>query len=494
MHTWAKILRKFVQICGLLITSVVSLRIRLDGRRSFGSYVGSGQLVEFVPFLTPACLAQHQVVAAAVRGVGLKAQVRVGGLAEIQVNNPQPSGMVSDRRFHTFSGLVDFLESLGEDSPRMARAIIDSFVRSCDLSVFSGNFVVKESFVRTVFETVSRAANLVSGASALVIADSAYIGNSAIVVEAEKQKKRCWVLQPEGRFFQAFSGVDEETLGLGLPEVRDIMAHHPDVLKGAERYFDDRRGGLLDADYDAKVAYVGRSDLERHHFGKKVLFLHAFRDANLIPLQTETGEASSLFRTYFEWTDFAFSVIRERPDDWLIRPHPLSKAFPSDSIILDYLISKHDLQNVPILESESTDAILNSQLPIFTHSGTVALESAALGYKAVVCSRRFPSEVCFLPSSTQELRCFMESNDCELISPRVDASTSALAKTLLYLNSTQNRIPFAAVEPQPNPLLPLRREKELAIQLMKLLSTLSDSTVRRKVSEVALKIALSSAF
>ena len=50
-----------------------------------------------------------------------------------------------------------------------------------------------------------------------------------------------------------------------------------------------------------------------------------------------------------------------------------------------------------------TSQILQNRWPIFTHSGTVALESAVFGYRSHVCSSRHPEQLVHLARSESQL-------------------------------------------------------------------------------------------
>lgn len=478
-----RVIRRF-----LLFFVLVGIRERFRPFPKIWGHADGKENVEFVPFGTPACHSLHQVIASAVEKSGIPANVRFRGLNDVEAPECGGASDGQNFQFETFSQLVDFLEDLGKGSPRMARGIIDSFIRICSPNVFFGDFRVDNLFVEHITKTVSRAEAIVSASSGIVLADSAYVENCAVVVEAERQSKPCWVLQPEGRFFRAFSGVDEENLALNASKVSELIASDRELVRKAEQYSDKRFSGLAARDYDAKAAFRGRDRIDRQSEKKKVLFLHAFRDANLIPLRTAEGAHATLFRTYFEWTDFAFSVIAESPNDWLIRPHPLSKAFPSDTEILNFLVDKHSLQSVPLVADLSTTAVLRSKLPVFTHSGTIALETATFGYKSVVCSQKFPSEVVVQPSSREDLKVLMKSEDYRTVRPELSADDSALAKTLLYLKSKTNRIELGTHEPAPNPTKPLWREVELGIQLFELLRTLRSQRALGSVERIASEI------
>lgn len=491
MRILAKILRGLLRLFRRFLAAVALYFVRQD-RRFLGRVIEEGALkprVQFAPFDTPACVFQHQVIADTLKRSGHQVNIitSVHDVDEVLAFREISQREIPE--FKDFSGVIDYLESLGQDSHRMARGVIDSFIRECPVEVYFGDFRVEASFVNLVKRTILRAETIISESAGVVIGDSAYVANSALVVEAERQAKPCWVLQPEGRFFRATSEIDEDNLDMSYSKLQELADSDPIILRKAEDFFSERIAGLVENDYDSIAAFRGREELSGGFRGRKILFLHAFRDANLVPLRTRDGTQATLFRTYFEWAEFAFSIISERPDEWLIRPHPLSNLFPSDREILQYLISKHQLEEVPLVDDLSTAAVLKAKLPVFTHSGTIALETAASGYRSVVCSRRFPSEFVTLPETIQAFASKMRSRNPQEDRTPLPSSVSSLAALMLYSLAKGNRVSFGAAEPPPNFRRPVWREVQLASQFFQLIGTLRDRDTIQTVDQISREIA-----
>lgn len=118
--------------------------------------------------------------------------------------------------------------------------------------------------------------------------------------------------------------------------------------------------------------------------------MHAFRDASDFSVSSGGSPWQVSLRTYSEWADFCLSEIAKDKENWAIRPRPSGWGYPGDTEIFRGLMTKHGLQGITSANGVSVRAILEARLPVFSPSGTVALEAAAFEYKAFVASNLFP--------------------------------------------------------------------------------------------------------
>lgn len=254
-----------------------------------------------------------------------------------------------------------------------------------------------------------------------------------------------------------------------------------------------RFGGGLRADSDSRNAHGGKQKLSVIETGKKVLFLHAFRDANSVPIEADSFSKNLLFTNYFEWADFCFRVISEEPNSWLIRQHPSSRFYPGDAEILERLLDRHGLEKSVLMSNAiPTSEIIASRAPVFTHSGTIALETAYSGYRAIVCSTIFPEPLVDRARNTAELEHKM-LRPYEEGRKRIDARKLRLAAgALLMERQVPTGTTLTATPPQPSRTSPVSYQISSAKQQVSLVGKLFFPSERSHLREVANKISASS--
>jgi hypothetical protein len=138
---------------------------------------------------------------------------------------------------------------------------------------------------------------------------------------------------------------------------------------------------------------------------------------------------------YFLWTREMFKIISKDPSHWYIKIHPASKLYPKDFDLINRLMAKFDIPKEIIIPEEiSTLQVLRSKAPIFTHSGTIALESAALGQRSVCIKGRFDDDIAFNVRSMKEIEILSAHKNSSLQEIlKHDQDKTSLAAVWLYL-------------------------------------------------------------
>lgn len=400
----------------------------------------------FVPYPTPACRIQHRVLATAGKQFGMA--------ATIGLQSPAPGGSDKESRlfskvevgelaFDTVSQVFDFLEKSARGDANLARGLLDEYVRHCGVENFFGPAKVTPDFLNSARHVVQQAVLQVANADAVVVADSSYLRNRALLAAAESRSVPVWAYNPDGMWLRVSSAHDEVFRAASLETTVRTMENFPERAGEVKTFIANRFGGSKGLGSTPR-AYVGQSRLPAEVKNKKVLCLHAFRDASNLPITAPGSQHASLFRTFFEWTDAALSIIQQEPHNWAIRAHPAGKDYPGDSEILEGLLRRYGLEDIPRLEQVSTVALLENRSPIFTLSGTIALEAAFYGYKANVASTRFPPELA-LASLT------IEKFHASLLAPFSDAAPEIndpkLPGVASYLIYEYHRQPQAIFRP-----------------------------------------------
>lgn len=308
----------------------------------------------------------------------------------------------ADKHFDSFVEAIDYLESLAAGDPTLARGIIDEFMHRCPTDFFDGKYVIGYDFIEKTSLDVHSAQRAVADASGVVIGESAYVYNRALVSAAEKRRVPLWVLNTGGKWARTDSIRDEVFSPISFTEILERLEREPDLLARAKSYIDERFAGLSKLDLDSSNAFSG-SGLPEGLRGKKILALHAFRDASHLPMGGSGPSRESWFRTFFEWADFVFSQISQSADEWAIRVHPSARFYRGDSEILESLLMRHGLRNIDRADGVSTAAILENHLPVYTHNGTISAETAIFGYRSFVCANLYPEEITVFTRTKEEL-------------------------------------------------------------------------------------------
>lgn len=145
--------------------------------------------------------------------------------------------------------------------------------------------------------------------------------------------------------------------------------------KGETSYFD--------ASLAAKGFGGGKVDIE-----KNVIFLHVFRDSpfNIV-------DRNRIFIDYYDWVDKTLRIISDSKENWLFKIHPNAARWGEDSLRTLRTHFRHAFgnilpKNIRIDDGSvsNLDILINAK-KVVTFAGTVHLESACLGIRAITVSQ-----------------------------------------------------------------------------------------------------------
>jgi hypothetical protein len=122
------------------------------------------------------------------------------------------------------------------------------------------------------------------------------------------------------------------------------------------------------------------------------IFLHCVRDAAQDPINRDRlaeVEGGDLF----QWTLGVLGAAARDPGSWLIKPHPSMDHYPGERAIVKRAILSLGLEQRSLVRAPSRQQVIDNRLRVLTHTGTVALECAASGFKAMSTSSIFPSRL-----------------------------------------------------------------------------------------------------
>ena len=360
-----------------------------------------GQRVLFVGYGSPIGRLGHKVVAQHIRNLGGEAE----HLLPIEVcptysrhwrKNEDAPGQL----FDTASALTDFLVTHSRGEYFFKRGLIDEYIRRAPRSFFIGRNWLPDAFLEMAHRVLDDAGKLMAKYSALVLVDTAYLQKSSLVSAAKSQGKPVWALDPAGGW-RKIADADKDRLERDwFSAAEQAIRKRTDVLIEAKEYARNRFAGNVGSDIDVHFVYGAAASYGEDE-PRKVLFLHAIRDSAGLPLkQTDRGE---LFATFLEWASQALEYVAEEPGSWWIKPHPQKFLFPDENKIVQELMAEYAIPIEILRPDLNTKWVLSNRLPIYTHSGTIAVEAAVHGYRAHVCSGMYSDRISQVSSTLDEM-------------------------------------------------------------------------------------------
>lgn len=476
----SKVLRAVTQILGILSLWLLDVRDKPDHGAPQPRASNTGSELVFFPYSTGACLTQHKAFAAYVsrRGIDVRVWDANARMRFVSSKFPVLSSDSSRIEFSSLNQLVDYLEEFVAGDSVLARGLIDSFLRLCPADALGSKPYLTQSFLDWATTQIRAGREFANRSRGVVFGDSVYLPNRAIMSSALAKGAPVWVINPLGRFRRVSESADEVFSTMELEFLREAVGRDSRVLIEAKDYLNRRYSGKDLSDFDSAVAFGGDSAIGVPE--KKILFLHVFRDANGLPV---SDSSRSLFRTYLEWADFVLSSIADCEDQWAIKPHPSGRYYEGDKEILDAMLSRYGLENVQRLDNVPTAEILKKRVPVYTHSGTVALETATFGFKAFTCSLLFPREFTTPSLTFEDLTEALRIPFHDAV-PRIQSEElSELAGVALYLRSKGDGFKFSPKRAHPDKSGVLRyRFSELRqqVDLFKLVAQNSPDTLFRE--------------
>lgn len=491
VRTLTRLLRHFNTLCERAIEFCSLAHFtRRTSRRVPPSLGPTSQEVLFFPYGTPVCRLQHRAVAGTLGHLANPARVlplkprheaSQAELAEFEI----PRGELV---FDSFSELVLFLEQFVGGDPILSRGLMDDFSRKCSNDVYRGDYRVSKEYLVSAVNDIVSGRRSTENASAVVLAESSYLSNRALMAAARDRGIPSWILNPDGQWLRLHETQDENFWVQSVEETAEEIRRNPDILAAAKAYAAKRFAGKSLADLDSSRAFAGNNEIPEALRGKKILGLHAFRDSSQLPMENRIPERQRTFNTYFEWTDFVLSVIARNPDEWAIRPHPSRKFYRGDVQILDHLLAKYNLVGMADASSLSTGALLRNRVPIYTHSGHIGLETAVFGYKGHTCSTRFPRELIRFADSPEACEEALELDYESAAGESASSELQDVATVLLYRRFNPPFRAFSPDIPQPDWSSKWKFQKSLLDQQMSLRQKMKTAEGQRVVSEASREI------
>jgi hypothetical protein len=374
---------------------------------------------------------------------------------------------------------MEILYELSQEQWPVALGMMDHFRRICSINDFFDIGPLNEGALTRILSAKVTAQDIAQKAKQFILPDLGYTFARTVHNEAISSGKKVLLLNPHG-VYRELPQLDAKILQnpsvLNLQEQMSSLSVEEIGYLGnkAREYKAKRLSGKVDRDYEAKLAYNGSENTEGFK-GKKILFLHCFRDTIRFFPETEVlRNRTDGFVDYFEWTNWALSVISEAPNEWIIKNHPNSNQYDDERLILQRLLELHNLPRKLLLGNVSVNKIINSRQPIFTHSGSVIAEAASVGNKSFsIDTGQYPLSMTNALNKVDAERFYRMS--CKELSHFQELSSKEinLAEMVLFLSSKENRPLFDLM-----PMHPYKQHRNDYVSLVREIKSYLDLSLK----------------
>lgn len=153
------------------------------------------------------------------------------------------------------------------------------------------------------------------------------------------------------------------------------------------------------------------------------VFLHSFTDANHV------HRMDSFFPSFYHWVVWTLAVAEKTPaKTFTFRSHPKSRKYPADSRILRSLF-RHPPGNVSLVHGDEETNIFRNGVPmVVTSHGTIALEMACAGVRAITVATPLSA-----PEGT-----FLKANSADEYTTYLQEQGDGLERMLRLTDSERN--------------------------------------------------------
>jgi hypothetical protein len=228
-----------------------------------------------------------------------------------------------------------------------------------------------------------------------------------------------------------------------LKKINNLKKIDKNWKKKIEIYFKKRFKGKI-KHHNVVDAYLNKKNkinniFPKHKYKKVILFApHSFSDAN-------HAFGNLLFDSYYHQFKKTLEIAKNTKDIlWIIKNHPTNHKFKSERYkfgeeeIVVRELEKVSNDNIFYCPSNlSTESLIKFSDLVITGRGSIGLESAILGKKALLCGENFYSHkgISFDPKSIEEYEKIIRVNK---INNRLNRKKILLAKKLFYIFAFKN--------------------------------------------------------
>lgn len=356
---------------------------------------------------------------------------------------PPPTGLFS------YSEKMDLLLAECDNNFEVFRGAADEYRRNCLVDEFFNTSEIDCRLWAQIQCAREAAFQIASEYDVLFIPDLAYTFNRALNSEVLRLGKKVFCLNPHGQLRNLSQNQNYPSQTRMIDEMVSSISklsepEYKVLLEKAIHFIDKRQLGKITFDRDAILAYGDSKTYVTELNVDVVLYLHCFRDASREKLKLSEEDQ---FIDYIEWTRFMLGRLKRSKLNWKIKVHPNSSQYEGDSEILAKLLFEQEIHRHHLDSCPSTAEIIREGISVLTYSGTVALETAAAGFKSKTLGSYYPEWL------IQKIS--LDITDRGLISnERLSLNEQNLGRIVLFLSSKGSR-PIWRVCPSA-PMIPTR--------------------------------------
>ena len=417
--------------------------------------------VAFFPYSTNDCRTLHEIFAKQIAYKhGVQCDVVKSNIYGKNVVNIHSAPLSYESKI---TGLKEY-----ERGNEIWRGMADDYRKKCGVSEFFDHSPYNENVIGQIEFSYLKALELIEKYDIFFLTDLAYTFSRTIHFLAKQKNKSVYILNPHGQLLNVSSKSRYPSQNNTIAEF-DTDLHlitndlRQQLLKSSEKYFANRIKGTIKSDREALRAYNSFTSSNISN-SCNILMLHCIRDASRdLPSKEQKYDLES--DDYFIWTKKMFSQITNQQEKWKIKIHPSSAQYPGETEIIDRLAEDFQIKASCFQDVPATSDIIANQMPVFTYSGTIALETAAAGFKSYVFGTTYPEWI------AKRIELGNLDKYVNASPSRLSSEETANALILLYLNAKQNRsiyslCPEMAVGPSTNKLMRSRSELKSSLSFL----------------------------
>lgn len=476
MNAVSKLGALFLRLLRNVISVVISWPIAMSSttlkiRRYLSRNVNQREgPVVFVPYTSVDCLALHRGIGISLVLSGWRCKLlSLRGFSLDVTTHIRTDSIAAGTPEIDMSLVSQELESKG--CSHLRHAIVDTAIHLMEANQLLTRVIVDRTIGQRISKKWQKALTLARSASAIVLPDSAYLGNQILKSAFFEIGRPVFTVNPDGTF-RRLSKPQYSEYSVTPESLRSFAANSSRSPNVVDDYVTARFSGTARTDLDSGSAFRPRRNA-RVRQTRKVLFLHAFRDANNL-----TWEDSLPFQSFVQWADASLGhIAKNDPDSWYIKGHPMAHVYADDVAVLQELMHKHGLPQHLLELCPPTTEILAAKMPIYTNTGTIVLETLAHGYKSFFVGPRFAPSLGVRASTRSEWFSFLSLSTANAIvasSSEVKISPN-IARLMIYRDFGYR--PIAGICPTRKVFRGATSREKLAAGVSQLANSLRDNAL-----------------
>ncbi len=329
-------------------------------------------------------------------------------------------------------------------------SIIDEFhyvIRDPDLNPL----LIKSEFFYKIEKIKKKISKLANNFDILIISDCAYLLNNMLKQEFLINKKKVLIIEAKG-VISNLTKINFSETSANSEHSKKYIFEYLINKKIIDNYIKKRFLGKSSNKIYNKAFLTNNNEYKKKKYkNSKIFFINEFIDASNI-----TWNKQQIFNSNLEWAEFSLRILRQNNfKDFYIKFHPLTELFPGNNKIIQYLLKKYEIPKNCIDDCPDLKTILKEKMPVYSHNGTIILETLVSGYKTFFCGSRFDASFGIKANNRTEWSKFLLNNSKKNII-QINNNIIPQAKYILWrdfeFKNIHNLFPHTFIAPWNNQL------------------------------------------